>query len=462
MPIQNPLTYLRQRRDQAQFYKPTIHTKVAKHRYLNPQSASPFFSQIPAEIRHLIYEFALLASPDPLRPFSKHSWHYRPGYTHARYININLLLTCRRIYLEADHLAVSLNEHLIYSPVHRGPPGNKPYLLYSPSTSSSSNRSKRRGHLKHAQRERVQQVHIFAPQLWLEDWNFQWRDYCKSWSDCNFGIGDDRNEHPPRLKITMRHTDWWYFLLGENSPLALDAKFEGRSPPRLWIPDDAPFMPNSWGSRFKLLRGLQVFELELETLQHKKEELDAVIERAYGWRFPLPENKVLVCDCDATDYMSWTGSRYFDGLLFSKRKDSIPAQHGLQGRGMSTSSSSTSRPSASRKSSIATFTKKKTTRSESESSGCPNLWPEEEDLPPECRLEYYVVTLTYRAQDEKGKEREVAEGEDEEIGTGSNAIGNDSTATPAPAPAVSPAATQGLFPPRPWVPMRSGFPTAYG
>ena len=468
MPIQSPFGYLRHRRDQAHVRKPTTHAKVASYRYINPQSASALFSQIPAEIRHLIYEFALLASPDPLRPFSKHSWHYRPGYTHARLINTNLLLTCRRVYLEADHLAVSQNEHLIYQPAKRGPPGHKPYLLFTSSTSPSSSSSfKRRSLLKHAQRARIQQVHIFAPQLWLEDWNQEWRDYCKSWSDYGYGIGCNRNEHPPRLKITMRHTDWWYFLLGENSPLALDAKFEGRAPPRSWIPDDVPFMPNSWGSRFKLLRGLQVFELELETLQQKKEELDAVVERACEWQFPLPDDRVLICDCDATLYTTWTGSRHFKGPPYKPSADPTPGQHLLQGRGVSMSSSSASRPSTLRKNSFATITKKKVTRTGSESSKCPGMWPEEEELAPEDRLEYYVVMLIYRAQDGKEKEKEVAEEEDGENSNGLDAVTNrvaaaSITTTPTPIPAVPPTAQQGVFAPTPWVPRRSGFPTAYG
>ena len=467
MPIQNPVAYLRHRRDQTEVYKPTLHAKVASHGELNRQSASPLFSLIPGEIRHVIYEYALLASPDPSRPYSKHSWYYRPDYTHSRRINTNFLLTCRRIYLEAGHLAVSRNEHLIYEPVHRGPPGNRPYLLYSPFISSSSNSAKRRGLLKHAQRERVQQVHIFAQQLWLEDWNLQWRDYCKSWSDCNFGIGPDRNEHPPRLKITMRHTDWWYFLLGENSPLALDPKFEGRAPPRSWIPDDAPFMPNSWGSRFKLLRGLQDFELELETLQQKKEELDAVVERAYGWRFPLPANRALVCDCEATVYTSWTGSRHFKGPPGGKMKTST-----LQERGISTvpSSSTTSQHSTLRKNSAATRKKKRLTRTASGSSRDPGSWQEEEELDPASRLEYYVVTLTYRAQDEEVEnEREADEGGNEETQVGSNNVAEETPAVagvalPARAnlPLAPPTARQRLFAPGPWVPRRSGFPTAYG
>lgn len=474
MPIKTPLTYLRHRRDQAHVRKPTTHAKVASYGYINPQIASPLFSQLPGEIRGLIYHFALTASADLSRPFSKHSWHYRPGYTHARFININLLLACRRVYLEADHLAISLNEHLIFHPIKHGPPGHSPYLLNSSfSSSSSSSSAKRRGLLKHAQREKIQQVHIFAHQYWLEDWNKQWHGYCQSWSAQNYGIGLGGDEHPERLKITIRHTDWWYFLLGENSPLALDPKFEGRAPAGSWIPNEAPFMPNSWGSRFRLLKGLKVFELELETLERKADELDEVVARAYDWRLPLMDDQVLVCDQDATQYTRWTGSKYFMNTN-SNGTDPTPGLHLLQGRGMSSSATTTSRPTASRRSSIITIAKRNqqgAKRSGSQSSvGSVSLWPavEEEELPPEDQLDYYVVTLTFRAQAETDKGAVgVQDGEGENEGEPEHdrmdpAAAATAMPTPTHPPVVPPTAPQGGFTPAPWMPRRSGFPTAYG
>ena len=216
-------------------------------------------------------------------------------------------------------------------------------------------------------------------------------------------------------------------------------------------------MPNIWGARFRLLKGLQVFELELETLQGKRADLDEIIEQDFAWKFPLQDDKVLVCDCDAAVYSSWTGSRHF------KR----------EGRRISASSSSASasRPLTSRKNSIATITKNKIKRMGSESSKYPGLSreeEEEEELAPEVRLEYYVVTLTFRAQDHEGEKREVDNAEGEETGDELNAVGARSVpaatavATPTPAPVVPPIARQGLFTPAPWVPRRSGFPTAYG
>ena len=480
MPIKTPLTYLRHRRDQAHVRKPTTHAKVASYGYINPQVASPLFSQLPGEIRRLIYQYALTASPDLTRPFSKHSWHYRPGYTHARSINTSLLRTCRRVYLEVDRLAVSQNEHLIYQPVKHGPPGHSPYLLTFASSSSSSSSSsfKRRGLLKQVQREQIQQVHIFAQQSWLEDWNNQWLHYCQSWSARKHSIGVDGEEHPERLKITIRHTDWWYFLLGENSPLALDPKFEGRAPARIWIPNDEPFMPNSWGSRFKLLKGLKVFELELETLELKKNELDEVVEQAYSWKFPLKDDQVLVCDRNATTYVRWTGSKHFKNPNVGGSDPSV-GLHLLQGRGLASSSSSVtaSRPATgSRHNSIGSVVIKRQSgkRSGSQSSSAADgglmMWQTvemEEELAPEDQLDYYVVTLTYQAQTQE-EEAAIDAGDEDEDEERENGMADSAAAatadmpTPPDVPVMTPPAHQGVATRAPWVPSRMGFPTAYG
>ena len=416
MSLKTPLNYLRHRRDQNYAQKPTTHEKFASCSYINPQIHSPLFAQLPGEVRHLIYQFCLQGSPDLSRPYSIHTRYYRPGYTHARFININLLLACRRIYLEVDHLAVSLNEHLIYNPIKQGPPGHIPYLLNSP---------KYRRLLKRSQREHIRQVHIFAPQLWLEDWNFQFENYCKTWLHSNFGIGPNNDEHPERLKITLRHTDWWYYRLGENSPLAIDPKRKGRALPRSWIAYDAPFEDESWGSRFKLLKGLKVFELELETVQQKKEDLDHIVEQAFGWKLPLRDANTLVCDPEATVYASWTGSRHLDGLKPASRARPMQEdQQPRERRADSTSPSSAPEPlsSTSRRASTTSFIKNRMKGNSSnglESLKSPSTKSQElEQLGCEDRLEYYVVTLTFRAQHDTKRDHDKIDGDEGQGGEG--------------------------------------------
>lgn len=338
------LTYIKRKRAIRNATKPTAVSVITSRPYINPQIASPLFTLLPAEIRNLVFQYALEGYPDPSRPYSRHSFWYRPGYTHARKIATELLLTCRRAYLETDLLPVVHNEHIIWGVERsRVPPTTCSYLL--------ENR------MKLSQRNAIQYVHIFTQQFWLEDWKDQWLAYSKSWL---YGC-------PPRLRITIRHTDWWYNLLGENSPLALDPKRKGRARVGDWVGPKEPFEPGSWGQRFVYMKGLREFELELETVQSKRKELEVIIGRARRWKFPLGDGQVLVLDEDSTETATWTGSKYFKGY------NSSNMQPGMQLRQGSTAS-------------FSQLSRKKT-------------YSEIEELAPGDSLDYYVVTLTWRAQD---------------------------------------------------------------
>ena len=342
---QSPFSYIKRKRAVRNASKPTAIEKITSRPYINPQIASPLFSLLPAEIRQHIFQYALLSHKDLSKPYSRHSFWYRPGYTHARTIAINLLLTCRRIYLETDLLPLTQNEHTVWGvESSRVPPFTSSYLL--------------NGSMNLSQRNAIQYVHFFMQQFWLEDWRNRWLAYSQSWPEgC-----------PPRLRITIRHTDWWYNLLGENSPLALDPKRKGRAKVADWVGEDKPFEPGSWGQRFEYMKGLEIFELELETLETKRGELDVIIGRTPTWRFPLGDGRVLFLDEKATVRDAWTGSKHFKGI-------NVPSvQPGLQLRQGSTAS-------------FSGLSKKRV-----------NSLPDEE-LGPGDMLDYYVVTLIWRARD---------------------------------------------------------------
>lgn len=340
-----PFNYIQRKRALKHASKPTAVAKITSRPYINPQIASPLFSALPAEIRFHIFYYALLAYPDPTHPYSRHSFWYRPSYTHARAIAVALLLTCRRVYLETDLLPVEHNEHVIWGvEKSRIPPGSTNYLLYD-------------RHMKLSQRNAVRSVHLFTQQFWLEDWKNQWLAFTTSWPEGG----------PEKIRITIRHTDWWYNLLGENSPLALDPKRKGRAKVGDCVPDDQPYESGSWGSRFANLTGLKILELELETIEAKRTELDTIIEKARAWKFPLGDGNVLVMDGEITEKSIWTGSKHFKGF----NAPSIPA--GLQLRQGSTASFSPFKP---------------TPRSDIESG----------ELGLGDTLDYYVALLTWRTQ----------------------------------------------------------------
>lgn len=374
-----PLKAIRQKRLEKHATKPTAIAKITSHPYINPQIASPLFTIIPAEIRTQIFEYALIGYPDPAKPYSQHSYWYRPGYTHARAISTNILLTCRRVYLETDLLPLQLNEHVIWG-VERSriPPNATPYLLNN--------------HLKTSQKSAIQFVHIFVQQFWLEDWKDQWLMFSKSWPD----------GFPRRLRITIRHTDWWYNLLGENSPLALDPKRKGRARAWEYVGEKDPFEKGSWGQRFANMKGLEKLELELETVEAKRAELDRSLAKAPSWRFPLGDDSVLIMDEEATEKDTWIGSKYFKGSHAPAVQASLQLRQG----------------------SSASFKPFRST---------PKEKVEVEELAPEDCLKYYIVILTWRAQPAPADDAQL-EGEDELATTTTN---SSASATAAPAAPVA-------------------------
>ncbi|KAL9100571.1 MAG: hypothetical protein Q9163_004060 [Psora crenata] len=384
MPLTTPVEYLRRRSAKKRSAKPTCLAKIANLPYINPQLDSPLYSRLPAEIRTMVFEYALLAYGDPAKPYSKHSYHYRvPGYTHARRIATALLLSCRRVYMETSTLPLELNQHVVYGgETSHAPPSYRPYLFPKPS-------------LRLVQRQAIRSVHLFAQQYWLEDWNerHQWHDFCRSWSN---GLAPGLE----RLRVTLRHTDWWYFLLGARSPLALDPRKAGRARMRERITTGGEgqvsgagagsgFEEGSWGSRFSYFHGLKVFELELETLQSKRAELDEVVALAPAWRFPLGDGRVLVMDDGRIERCHWIGSSRFKGLKAPDVEPALQLQQARRAPTLTTSLRGGRQPSS--------------TPQHSDS----------EDIIGLDILNYYVVLLTWTAQASAERDSQVSSVEEE-------------------------------------------------
>lgn len=93
-----------------------------------------------------------------------------------------------------------------------------------------------------------------------------------------------------------------------RAPLALEPKRMGR--PSACTPraePSQPFEEKSWGNQFRNINGLKEFQLELETVESKKDELDAIVARARGWKFPLGNGQVLVLNQAKTTRTGWVG-----------------------------------------------------------------------------------------------------------------------------------------------------------
>ena len=102
-------------------------------------------------------------------------------------------------------------------------------------------------------------------------------------------------------------SDWWWWE--SSAPLVLDAKQKGNSGEFLIKYSTAAdgFHIHSWGHQFLGLKGLKTFELELETVEGKRKELDEIVIRASDWRFPLGDGNVLVLNRARTKRTGWHG-----------------------------------------------------------------------------------------------------------------------------------------------------------
>ncbi|SJL08972.1 uncharacterized protein ARMOST_12348 [Armillaria ostoyae] len=229
----------------------------------DPQAASPLFSNIPPEIRNIIFRLALRSYPDKARGYYPgNTYYFRPGYEHYQRIDTALLLTCRRIYGETQLLPVIENDHVFWC--YRGPPG------------SSAEPARYFHKMTEKQRNAVNCVPFFTQQFWLEE---------------AFPLTCAIPEMRPRkLKITIRHSDWWYW---ENNHLLV--------------------LKDGWTNKIRLLKRLEEFEIELETIERDKDQMFAIAQRIHSWKIDLWDGRVLSTEGRPLNHDHWTGTSVFEG-----------------------------------------------------------------------------------------------------------------------------------------------------
>ncbi|KAL8964431.1 MAG: hypothetical protein Q9183_004452 [Haloplaca sp. 2 TL-2023] len=248
---------------------------------MNDQSASPLF-QIPPEIRNTIFTLSLTAYEDTTKRYRRDAYYCRPGYTCAHKIDTNLLLTCRLVYSETARLPARINEHVSW--YHRAPPGIWMNEVRSDDFPGALVR-----------RRDLRAVHIFVQQYWLENEQRGFGIFPRLWNYAR----------PTHLVVTLRHSDWWWWEDGE--PIALDPKRQGKPSAQSYSQPSDPFEPGSWGTFFRFIMGLEVFQLELETVESKKSELDAIVGRAKSWEFTLGDGRTLIFNESKKRRTGWVG-----------------------------------------------------------------------------------------------------------------------------------------------------------
>ncbi|KAH7035393.1 uncharacterized protein B0I36DRAFT_360771 [Microdochium trichocladiopsis] len=352
---------------------------------IDPQATSPFYNgRIPAEIRTLIFQYALTGSPAPhakqfthdphvrydhepvpvlddllpiSQPFRKTSYlvtergfhndecrqvgegfdWLRPDNTRPVVDHYNLLLTCRRVYLETHSLPLQQKEFVFYC--IRGNDPDAAYYTGDPQSYLAQRLSRpapgilpggQPGEPRKQQRDLYpRQVRLLTQQYWLED-THHYLQNSTSWHRYPYFMADDAGMSNSKmwwaplrhLRITLRRSDWWDWernralkispyrrSVRDQAQMALDMgrtmawsemmaeRRRKRAVGEVAQPDDSCagvqedqlglFEPDSWGLAFREMTNLRTLTIDFETAEDKKGEMDKIVEWAVMWRFPL-------------------------------------------------------------------------------------------------------------------------------------------------------------------------------
>jgi hypothetical protein len=95
----------------------------------------------------------------------------------------------------------------------------------------------------------------------------------------------------------IRRGDWWWNET--NTPLAIDPY--GGKGHEIWVMaenmtkavGERRWEEGAWGAAFEKFGRLRVLEMEFETSEDKRAELERIVEWARSWEFPMGERGVL-------------------------------------------------------------------------------------------------------------------------------------------------------------------------
>ncbi|KAI0966344.1 hypothetical protein F4678DRAFT_299904 [Xylaria arbuscula] len=327
---------------------------------IDPQLSSPLYNGlIPAEIRNLIFEFAVTDTPSPVAKPKPSTWvrnshdsapipgspnpsavgHVvervrsriqgvlRPrrgmlpltlphaaqpadGFDWLRFDNTEpmrvhyaFLLTCRRAYLETCSLPLAQIEQRFYC--RRGPPCERGGLDGPRSnidkfvTDQLSKPSPVPGL---SQKDLVQSSRLFIQQFWLED------------KFLHFVQTDNWFANLEHLRFTLRASDWWDWE--QNAALRINP-FRGNCCSGHTIglmqrdmsaeTGNIEFGEEAWGRAFTHMPRLKTLTIDFETSEEKRHEMGAIIAWALKWRFPLSDGRHLSTGDRPASKTSWRG-----------------------------------------------------------------------------------------------------------------------------------------------------------
>jgi hypothetical protein len=233
----------------------TIETKPSPENIskCNQQLQSPLFGILPPEIRNDIFSLALMQYEDLTQTYPENDFSYRPGHRARRIVSTELLLTCRRIWLEANHWPMEQAVHSFWFDHYRRP-------RWTHTGTWNDDIRFMRFMDKFPSSLRIKHIQISAQLYWFEGSLF----HSHLWKRLA-----DKSLYLDTFTVTIRNSDWWNWE--SDAPL----RFEE-------------------GQVRDLLRKLGAtrtseFHLELETLEWRMDQLRTIVHDLRSLNIYEPE-----------------------------------------------------------------------------------------------------------------------------------------------------------------------------
>lgn len=235
------------------------------------QTQCALFAKLPPEIRYEIFAYALATAPDRTSSEAQNSYCVRPGYENRRRTWTQLLRTCKRVYMEAWFMPLACSEHAFYM--------------------TGCNRCpKRVTELRDMQHcldllyKRHGEVHGGSIRLFTQMYKLEGATTFQ-------GIFAMPHFQPTTVAITIRYTDTWFWE--DNHPLRIKG---------------------SWCEREILPASVSCFQIEIESIERRKAEVDYIAtEAANKWHFTRSDGAQLLSDPSQIAISRWTGSSFIGG-----------------------------------------------------------------------------------------------------------------------------------------------------
>ncbi|KXS97991.1 hypothetical protein AC578_8745 [Pseudocercospora eumusae] len=236
----------------------------------------------------MIFEYATAQFEDLSKKYKETAFWYRPGHRAPHKTCTNLLLTCRRIWLETNALPMKQAVFTSWMRPTRGPPEKHP------DTGGYGRDPIRNNVLTKLNRENLTTLHYFLQMFVAESMFFPNSEEATLF----------RRFAPKILQITIRHTDWWY-----------------------WERDEPLRLKDAWVQRVldaSFMQCVNEFSLELETLERNKDQLQVIVDRLIKMRgrASLSDGLVTRFEINSDPHVwHWTGPSNIDDKEYEPYKD---------------------------------------------------------------------------------------------------------------------------------------------